>query len=233
MTSFLEKLDAMVEKNNSTLCIGLDTHETDAMHGVVTSTLDKVCAYKLNPAFFTSRANVTDVAYSINRLGIPLIFDAKYGDVSHTNRKYAEQVFDYHNYDAVTVNPLVGLRDLLPFFNYVEKQIFVWVHSSSNNGYFDLDIIEEFLDAKLGNMGFVVGANDFADIIISQIREADIKHPILVPGIGYQGGTFKSRDNRIIASCSRSIINRYRYSEAANGYRGVYNARSESNTRRD
>ena len=243
MNYFLEQLDDASKRNKSTLCVGLDGASLHSLYDVVDATKDYVCAYKINPAFVHIVGNLytnTDtqlralVTY-IKKLGIPVILDAKYGDVTHTNSLYAEYAFAFHNFDAVTVNPLVGFGALDPFFLYEHKQVFVWASSTVNDSYFiyngyDGDwlgkrIVEGLHETRYKNGGIILGDDDDGTgKVMCRLARRGIfpEIPILIPGIGAQGRRmdyipqFYAKPNpRVIVSCSRSILEAVDRGEAA------------------
>ena len=235
MNYFLEQLDDASRRNKSTLCVGLDIAPVyTSLYDLVDATKDYVCAYKINPAFVHIFGNLytnTDtqlrslVTY-IKGLGIPIILDAKYGDVVHTNSLYAEYAFAFHNFDAVTVNPLVGLDSLAPFFKYEHKHVFVWASATANNSLFTYNgydgdwlgkrIVEELYETRYKNGGIILGDDDdgTGQVMCRLARRGVFPEiPILIPGIGAQGRRmdyipqFYAKPNpRVIVSCSRSIL---------------------------
>jgi len=213
---FVQKLKNASQKNNSLLCIGLDTdlekipkfllQEKDPIfsfnQAIIDLTSDLVCAYKPNLAFYE--------AYGIKGLEalkntceyipeeIPIILDAKRGDIGNTSKMYAKAIFDEFKADGVTLNPYLGEDGLSPFLEYEDKCSFV-LCLTSNLGAKDFQllklegkplykIVAEKVKSwnKKGNCGLVVGAT-YAEQL-KQIREMVQDLPILIPGIGAQKG---------------------------------------------
>lgn len=245
MASFLDKLCAAARQNNSWLCIGLDSElsklpvflrERYGPHAllefnraIIEATADLVCAYKPNLAFYEMLGPLgLEILYKTRELiptEIPVIADAKRGDIENTARAYAKALFEYYRFDAVTVNPLLGFDSVVPFLEYPEKCTFLLVRTS-NPGARDFQELPcdgkplyQHLAQKARewntreNVGVVVGAtapNELA--IVRQIVGDEM--PILVPGVGAQAGdlaqavksSVNSRGELAIISVSRSVI---------------------------
>lgn len=239
---FTDKLDKITERNNSLLCIGLDIdlsripqpllNKEDPIFtfnkSIIDSTAEFVCAYKPNIAFYEMygiyglQALIRTIEY-IQEKDIPVILDAKRGDVGHTAAAYAKAIFTVYNADATTVNPYLGHDSVEPFLEYREKGIFV-LCLTSNVGFRDFQVAgkEEPLYISVakhvkewnhyGNCGLVVGATNPKEL--KGIREIVGDMPILIPGVGAQGGDLGSsvksgvtkKGNRAIINASRSII---------------------------
>lgn len=234
---FLDKLDKATEKNNSLLCVGLDINLDKAPQSVlnkedpiyifnreiINSTKDLVCAYKPNIAFYEmygiyGLSSLIKTIELIQGTGIPVILDAKRGDVGHSSAAYAKSVFEVYKADAVTVNPYLGHDSIEPFLEYRDKGIFV-LCLTSNPGAKDFQR-ELFLNVayeakkwnKYDNCGLVVGATKPEQL--AEIRNIAGDMPILIPGVGAQGGDLESsvkygvnkQGNRAIINSSRSII---------------------------
>jgi orotidine-5'-phosphate decarboxylase len=234
---FLEKLDKSAEKNNSLLCIGLDINldrvppsvlnREDPIYifnrEIVNSTKDLVCAYKPNIAFYEvygmyGLSSLIKTIELILGTGIPVILDAKRGDIGHSSAAYARSAFEVYKADAVTVNPYLGKDSIEPFLEHQEKGVFV-LCLTSNPGAKDFQpsIFKEVAKKakewnKYGNCGLVVGATKPEEL--KEIRDKAEDMPILIPGIGAQGGDIAStvkygvnkQGNRAIINSSRSII---------------------------
>ncbi|HEX9911855.1 MAG TPA: orotidine-5'-phosphate decarboxylase [candidate division Zixibacteria bacterium] len=213
---FIEKLKNVSHKNNSLLCVGLDTElekipkfllgEKDPIfafnQAIIDSTSDLVCAYKPNLAFYE--------AYGIKGLevlkktceyipeNIPIILDAKRGDIGNTSKMYAKAIFDEFKADGVTLNPYLGEDSLSPFLEYEDKCSFI-LCLTSNAGAKDFQlqniegkplykIVAEKVKSwnKKMNCGLVVGATYPTQL--KEIRELAEDLPILIPGVGAQKG---------------------------------------------
>ncbi|RKZ33478.1 orotidine-5'-phosphate decarboxylase [bacterium] len=241
---FWKKYVSAANTNDSWLCVGLDPileYLPESIpknaNGVVAffadiidATKELVCAYKPNVAFFLALGNdgLKALVEVVKRIpdNIPVILDAKFGDVPHTAEHYARFAVDIIGADAVTVNPYMGYDSIFPF---VQKDLGVFVLcATSNAGYEDLEgrkfrdsdrlfeIVAETVvswSERWGTrLGLVVGATH-PEIFIEVRRNAP-KAPLLIPGIGAQGGALEpavkygpTTDGMppIIVSC-RSII---------------------------
>lgn len=246
---FTEKLSAANRANNSFLCVGLDPDPERMAHrdtvsflrDIVEATKDLVCAYKPNFAFFEAMGTggMQTLLESISYVPehIPIIADAKRGDIGNTARFYAEAVFDEYGFDACTVNAYGGHDAVAPFLSYADKGILIWCRSSNPDGgdFQDLptgdgrpvylriaERAEEWNDK--GNVGLVVGATWPEQI--ESVREICASMPVLLPGVGAQEGDLEAavqaamndRGEGFIVSASRSVLYAGRgddYAEAA------------------
>jgi len=148
---FREKYRVIAKKNKSLLCVGLDNSDADSMIRIIEATQDLVCAYKPNSAFYeaggaTGIENLRKVcAYiQMNYPEIPIILDAKRGDIGNTNEQYARFAFEYLQADAVTLHPYQGLGALSPFEKYTDKGLIALVKTSNPES-------SEIQDVKLEN----------------------------------------------------------------------------------
>jgi len=149
---FTDKLNAIVKKNNSLLCIGLDSdidkipsHIKNGPHpqstynkAIIDATADLVCAYKPNSAFYEARgkAGIEALKMTCDYIRdkypqIPIILDAKRADIGNTNQGYIKFVFDYLGADAVTLNPYLGKEALKSFLDREDKGIFILCRTSN------------------------------------------------------------------------------------------------------
>lgn len=239
--NFTETLDKAVKLNNSLLCIGLDIdlgkipkfllNKEDPIFtfnkAIIDETLDIVCAYKPNIAFYEMygmyglESLIRTIEYIPDE--IPVILDAKRGDIGHTASAYAKAIFEIYKADATTVNPYLGHDSVEPFLEFSDKGIFV-LCLTSNPGHKDFQILgkDEPLYKtiarsvkdwnKHGNAGLVVGATNAEEL--KEIRQLVGDMPILIPGIGTQGGDLQSsvkngvnrKGERALINASRSII---------------------------
>jgi len=241
---FNEKLDKIVKKNNSLLCVGLDIDKEKMPKflfeksknpyiifnkSIIDKTKDLVCAYKLNMAFyeFFGKTGYELLEKTINYIpkDIVIILDGKRNDIGNTAKKYAKSLFEILNADAVTVNPYLGIDGIKPFLDYKDRCSFILCRTSNSSAgdFQDLRTREiplyESVAQKIkqwnrnGNCGAVVGATFPEELKnIRNILGEDI--PILIPGIGAQGGDVKktveygtnSNGRMAIIVSSRSII---------------------------
>lgn len=245
---FTEKLLLASQANDSLLCIGLDIdlnrvpafllEKDDPIFEfnriIIDSTADLVCAYKPNLAFYEAlgmdglKALVRTVRYVPSH--IPVIGDAKRGDIGHSSEAYARAAFDMFGFDAVTVSPYLGHDSVQPFLNREDKAAFV-LCKTSNPGSRDFqDLRVEIGGGKetealyervamaarewnsRGNCGLVVGATYPSEL--RRVREVCPDMPILIPGIGAQAGDLEAavtggvdaKGELAVINASRAII---------------------------
>lgn len=243
---FIDKLKTQVEKNNSLLCVGLDSDINKIPahlarekfplftfnKEIIDATHDLVCAYKPNSAFYEELGSdgILQLKMTCDHLherysAIPIILDAKRGDIGNTNNGYAKYAFDYLKADAITLQPYLGQEALKPFLDRADKGCIILCRTSNPGA-------GEFQDLKVDRTPFyeivarnvvekwdynhncclVVGATYPEELKI--VRKIARTMTFLVPGIGSQGGDLektleagltKNGDGLIINS-SRSII---------------------------
>lgn len=224
MNSFINKLTAKWNEGKF-VCVGLDQAGYDANKSVIDATFDLVCAYKPNAAFYKDVELQETVSYiKKTHPDIAIILDAKRGDIGNTNEAYAKAIFDDLGVDAVTVHPYLGKESLQPFLDRADKGIIVLVKTSNPGAgeFQDLEIDGKPLYQVVaehvaswntnGNLAVVVGATYPKELKI--VREIIGDIPILIPGIGVQGGDLEQTiknglDNNkqgLIISSSRGII---------------------------
>jgi len=252
--NFNEKLENIVIKNDSLLCVGLDIDKEkipatlfetsknpylDFNKMIIDNTKDFVCAYKLNMAFYEVLGidgyKILSKTIDYIPKDIIIILDGKRNDIGNTAKKYAKSLFDTLNSDAVTINPFLGIDGVKPFLEYKDKCSFILCRTSNSSAGDFQDIksnnipLYQTVAHKIknwttyGTCGAVVGATYADELkIIRDILGEDI--PILIPGIGAQGGdvekTVKYGTNKegkmAIINSSRSIIYSENPRDAAN-----------------
>jgi uridine monophosphate synthetase len=211
---FFARLSERARQADSLLCVGLDPHpellpEASAMAArefclrVIAATAEAACAFKPNSAFFEAYGAqgieaLRDVIAAVPD-AIPVILDAKRGDIASTGSAYARAAFGVLGADAITLSPYLGQDSLAPFLQDPERGVFV-LCKTSNPGSDDLQSLAladgQPLFIRLArlaaewnardNLGLVVGATDPA--ALSAVREAAPDLWILAPGVGAQGG---------------------------------------------
>ncbi len=223
--NFINKLNAAWSGNDSLLCVGLDpdlarlpAHLRDRPDGIVEfckaiidATADLACAFKPQIAYFAALGAERQLEAICSYLRakyphIPLILDAKRGDIGATAHQYAREAFDRYGADAVTVNPYMGFDSVEPYMEWEDRGVIVLCRTS-NAGGSDL----QFLDAggqplyqhvarlvaekwnKNGQCALVVGATFPEEL--AQVRKIIGDMPLLVPGIGAQGGDIAATVN--------------------------------------
>ena len=239
---FLDKLLQASRKNNSLVCVGLDTDEEKIplfLKGeddpiltfnqrIIDSTRDLVCAYKPNLAFYevlgTRGWEALKETCEYIPAEIPIILDAKRGDIGNTARMYAKALYEVMKADAVTISPYMGKDAVLPFLEYEDKGSFILCLTSNKGASdFQLSLIEgkplyEIVAEKVlswnekSNCGLVVGATYPEQL--KKIRQIAPGLPFLIPGVGAQAGEIESTikygtDNKgelAIINSSRAIL---------------------------
>lgn len=217
--SFIDDLGAAWRTNDSLLCVGLDPDlskfpahlkdKPDAIYrfctAIVDATADLVCAFKPQIAYFAGESAEAQLEALIdyihlNHPGIPVILDAKRGDIGATAAQYAKEAFVRYQADALTVNPYMGFDSVEPYLDYAECGLIVLCRTS-NPGGSDLQNLEVAGGRRLyqhvaalvaekwnrhGQCALVVGATFPAEL--ADVRGIVGEMPLLVPGIGAQGG---------------------------------------------
>lgn len=228
--SFLNKLKNKWDEGKF-VCVGLDKGNFEFDKKIISKTADLVCAYKLQSAFYEAggvegwKALKESVDYiKQNHPDLPVILDAKRGDISNSNEAYVKAIFDDLGVDWVTVSPYLGRESLQPFLERVDKGIFVLVRTSNPGAgeFQDLQtegkllyqiVAEHVKDWNThGNLGVVVGATYPEEL--KEVRKIVKDMPILVPGVGAQEGNlantlkngWDSKTQGLIINSSRGII---------------------------
>lgn len=239
---FMTKLRNASRDNQSLLCIGLDPDprlmpEVDVIQfnrDIIDATVDLVCAYKPNLAFYQALGIDGLVALEKTRQyipkQIPVIGDAKHGDIGNSAQQYAKAIFDAFGFDAVTVNPYLGQDSLKPFIDRHDKGVFILCKTSNAGAadFQDLRYLEpeaasptplfQLVALKArewnvqGNIGLVVGATHAEDL--RTVRELCPEMVLLIPGIGAQGGDLAAavrwgvdaQGGKAIICCSRQVL---------------------------
>lgn len=172
---------------------------------IVDATADLVCAFKPQIAYFAAHRAEDQLEALISHIherhpGTPVVLDAKRGDIGSTAEQYAVEAFERFGADAITVNPFMGRDSLEPYLGRPDKGVIVLCRTSNPGGsdlqFLDVGGGERLFErvARLaatqwnanGNVGLVVGATFPAEI--GRVRELTGDMPLLVPGIGAQGG---------------------------------------------
>lgn len=245
--TFLLKLHSAAQQNDSWLCVGLDPDLDRLPPGlggsvreriaafnrcIIQATQDLVCCYKPNFGFYEAFGieglqALEDTLRAVPS-HVPVLADAKRGDIGNTARGYARAMFDVFGFDAVTVNPYMGGDSLEPFFAYGDRGIFVLVRTSNPGGSDVQDlrvagddgtleplyqaVTKRALSWDRGNLGLVVGATYPAEL--AAVRGMAPQAPILIPGVGAQAGDLEAavqagRDARgggALVNASRAVL---------------------------
>jgi orotidine-5'-phosphate decarboxylase len=245
--TFLAQLSAAAAHNHSMLCVGLDPEPSkfpgalkgnankiyDFCAAIVDATADTVIAFKPQIAYFAAHraeGQLERLMEHMRRVAplVPIILDAKRGDIGSTAEQYAIEAFERYGADAVTLSPFMGFDSVAPYLKYHDKGAFLLCRTS-NPGGDDLQnqrlasvegkpLLYEHV-AKLaqgpwnlnGQLGLVVGATYPAEI--ERVRALAPTLPLLVPGVGAQGGdavaTVRAgyrHNGPIIVNSSRAVL---------------------------
>jgi orotidine-5'-phosphate decarboxylase len=245
--TFLDMLAAAQRHNRSMLCVGLDPEPSrfpGALKGdaskiydfcarLVDATADLVIAFKPQIAYFAAHRAEAQLERLMQHMraaapGVPIILDAKRGDIGSTAQQYAIEAFERYGADAVTLSPFMGFDSVQPYLAYAGKGAFLLCRTS-NPGGDDLQnqrlqsvdgqpLLYEHV-ARLaqgpwnlnGQLGLVVGATYPAEI--ERVRAVAPRVPLLIPGVGAQGGDAVATvragwrpDAPIIVNSSRAIL---------------------------
>jgi orotidine-5'-phosphate decarboxylase len=271
--TFLEQLQGAERQNGSLLCVGLDPEPSKFPAGmkgearkiydfcaqIVDATADLAIAFKPQIAYFAAHRAEDQLEKLMEHMRrnaphVPVILDAKRGDIGATAEQYAKEAFERYGADAVTLSPFMGFDSVQPYLKYHGKGAFLLCRTS-NPGGDDLQnqrlasvegqpLLYEHV-AKLaqgpwnlnGQLGLVVGATYPAEI--ERVRSLAPTLPLLIPGVGAQGGdavaTIKAgykhtqgvTTGAVIVSSSRAIL----YASSANDFAQA--ARQEAMRTRD
>lgn len=240
MTNIAEQLQGAWSSSRSLLCVGLDPEPSkypaalandpsatfEFCRDIVDATNDLVCAYKPQIAYFAAMGQEPALERVIAHIravapGVPVILDAKRGDIGPTAVQYAREAFDRYGADAVTVNAYLGYDTIEPF---VERGSVFALCKTSNPGSNDLqallvdgeplyrrvarDLTSRF--GASGRLGLVVGATYPAEL--ADVRSCIGDVPLLVPGVGAQGGDAEgvgpgmTADGGVVVNSSRAVL---------------------------
>ncbi|PRC92556.1 orotidine-5'-phosphate decarboxylase [Solimicrobium silvestre] len=242
-TSYISKLTQAWQTNNSLLCVGLDPDlaklpaqfqtQPDGIFefcgAIIDATADLACSFKPQIAYFSAlRAEPQLEAICAylreNYPHLPIILDAKRGDIGATAEQYAREAFERYGADAVTVNPYMGFDSVAPYLEWQDKGCIVLCRTS-NAGGSDLQFLQvngrplyqhvaDLVANKWnrnGQCSLVVGATFPEEI--KQVRHIVGEMPLLVPGIGAQGGDIaatvaagKTATGGMMINSSRAIL---------------------------
>ena len=244
---FIDQLRAAATQNNSLLCVGLDPEPSrfpGAMQGdaskiydfcaaIVDATHDLVNSFKPQIAYFAAHRaedQLEKLMAHMRRVApqVPVILDAKRGDIGSTAEQYAKEAFERYGADAVTLSPFMGFDSITPYLKYHGKGAFLLCRTSNPGGddlqaqrMADLPGNPHLFEhvARLaqgpwntnGQLGLVVGATRPHEI--ERVRAVAPTLPLLIPGVGAQGGdavaTVKAArigGGPIVINSSRAIL---------------------------
>ncbi len=261
-------LGAAERQNHSMLCVGLDPEPTrfpgkykgdsnkiyDFCAAIVDATADLVIAFKPQIAYFAAHraeGQLERLMEHMRRVApqVPIILDAKRGDIGSTAEQYAVEAFERYGADAVTLSPFMGFDSVAPYLKFDGKGAFLLCRTSNPGGN---DLQNQRLSSVEGSpllyehvanlaqgpwnlngqLGLVVGATYPAEI--ERVRAIAPTLPLLIPGVGAQGGDAvatvkagRTAQGQIIVNSSRAIL----YASAGDDFAGA--ARREAQKTRD
>ncbi len=237
-----KQLAEQIQLKKSYLCVGLDTdpakipthlqsHPDAAFEfnkAIVDATKDLCVAYKINTAFYEAMGvkgwDVMERTVAYISTGHFIIADAKRGDIGNTSSQYARAFFEKMNFDAITIAPYMGEDSVKPFLEFEGKWGIV-LGLTSNKGAADFEMQpvgkDEHLYEKVlrtvsdwgtaENLMFVIGATQAHEF--ANVRSIVPDHFLLVPGVGFQGGSLEevskygmNKDCGLLVNASRAII---------------------------
>ncbi|MCH7608667.1 MAG: orotidine-5'-phosphate decarboxylase [Chloroflexi bacterium] len=258
MSRFIDRLDDAARANRSLLGLNLDpwgpsmpVDDIAAFNrAIIDATHDLVCVYKPNSAFYEAAGldglrALQDTVEAAHAKNIPVILDAKRGDIANSSVAYAKAAFEVWGADALTVSPYMGGDSLEPFLAYEDRGVFVLTRTS-NPGAADIEelivqspggprpLYEQVAIAAAGwntrgNVGLVVGAT--APDELARVRGLAPAMPILVPGVGAQGGDLAAsvrngvdaNGRRVVIAVGRQVL----YASKGAGYAQAARAEAE------
>jgi orotidine-5'-phosphate decarboxylase len=245
--TFIDMLLDAQSRNQSMLCVGLDPDVNklplhwrgdmskvyDFCAAIVEATADLVIAFKPQIAYFAGCGAEDQLERLMRHMKtvaphVPIILDAKRGDIGSTAEQYAKEAFDRYGADAVTLSPFMGFDSVQPYLRYPDKGAFLLCRTSNPGGsdiqnqrLADLDgqpRVFEHIAALAqgpwngnGQLGLVVGATYPEEI--ARVRELAPTAPLLIPGVGAQGGDAVATvqagwraDAPIVVNSSRAVL---------------------------
>jgi len=239
MNSFNSRLINAVKNKKSHLCIGLDINpeginNKDASiddlkfhtQKVISATHDLAAAFKPNLGFYerwgSNGFKWLEETMEFFEQDALIIGDAKRGDIGNTAKQYAKSLFQHFGFDAVTLSPYMGFDSIAPFISDPKKGAFILCKTSnpsasdfqnllhSDKKVFELVAKKCFKWNEKDNIGLVVGATSPEEIIAARKYAPGL--PLLIPGVGAQGGSLEksmrygNKDGISVINISRSII---------------------------
>ncbi len=230
MSSYADRLTERIEAVGSRLCVGIDPrpdqHPTDdieaLLQGLIEETADYTAAFKPNIAYFEAMGvpgyQLLEDLLTWIPDEVPVILDCKRGDIGATQEYYAKAYFGNWDVDAVTLSPYLGAQTLGPFLEYPEKGVYL-LGVTTNEGSKDIqrkelidgrgvyELVGKMAQRRAEQIGMVVGLTNVDQEILERLPDV----PLLIPGLGAQGGDLsaiadQARTAPNIVSVSRGIL---------------------------
>ena len=236
--TYADRLRARISETGSALCVGLDPrpdrHESvgeieSFCEMVIAETMHRAAAFKPNIAYFEALGvpgyeMIERLIGKMRETGVPIILDAKRGDIGTTQEQYAKRYFEHWEVDAVTLSPYMGFDSVEPFLQYPGRGVYL-LGVTSNPGADDLET-RELADGRRvfelvgdmagragstpageGSIGLVLGLTNASGDVLDRLPDV----PLLIPGLGAQGGDLDalagaSREAPSVINVSRGIL---------------------------
>jgi orotidine-5'-phosphate decarboxylase len=227
--TYAERIRTRVLETGSNLCVGIDPRFEDIegdgeafLCRLIEETAEYAAAFKPNMAYFEALGSegVAMLERLLPRMvgKVPVILDAKRGDIGATQAYYAKAYFDRWNVDAVTLSPYMGFDSVEPFLGHEGKGVYL-LGVTSNEGAADLErqvladgrevfeLVAEFASTRGDEVGLVVGLTNASGELLGRVPDV----PLLLPGLGAQGGDLgalagQDRGAPILINVSRGIM---------------------------
>ncbi len=229
---YIEKLQARIASSGSNLCVGLDPRPDlikepvkEFLLRVIAESAPHAACFKPNSAYFEAMGSIgisllEEIIHAVPG-GIPVLLDAKRSDIGETQKYYAKAAFDVLGADAVTLNPFLGYDSIEPFLEWEGRGLYL-LAVTSNAGAADVEL-QRLKDGRrvfelVGDMarraagspadvGFVVGLTNTGQDILAALPDA----PLLIPGLGAQGGDIAAlagsrRQSPALINVSRGVL---------------------------
>ncbi|MBT8044601.1 MAG: orotidine-5'-phosphate decarboxylase [Verrucomicrobiae bacterium] len=219
--NYSEKLAKRIETVGSRLCVGIDPRPElsggvesmpEFLKRLVGETAEYAAAYKPNMAYFEAMGlrGIEILEEMLHEMPheVPVILDAKRSDIGETQKYYAKSYFENWNVDAVTLNPFLGYDSIEPFLDWKGKGVYLLAVTSNAgsadfqrqklaDGRFVFELVQELgkracKEGRATQVGYVVGLTNASEEVLDRIVDS----PLLIPGLGAQGGDLASLQGR-------------------------------------
>ncbi|WP_310460257.1 orotidine-5'-phosphate decarboxylase [Sphaerotilus sp.] len=239
--TFTTQLARATRLHHSLLCVGLDPEPSkfpgawagdaeriyDFCAAIVDATKDLVCAFKPQIAYFAAHRAEDQLEQLMAHIkavapDVPVILDAKRGDIGSTAEQYAREAFVRYQADAVTLSPFMGRDTIEPFLAYADKGVILLCRTSNPGGndwqmqrladvpgqprlFEHLANLAHSEWNSTGQLGLVVGATFPAEI--ARVRALAPTLPLLIPGVGAQGGDAEATVKAGLTDAGTIVVN--------------------------
>ena len=219
--NYSEKLAKRIDAVGSRLCVGIDPRPelsggvdsmTEFLRRLVGETAAYAAAFKPNIAYFEAMGlrGIEILQEMLQEMPdeVPVILDAKRSDIGETQKYYAKSYFENWNVDAVTLNPFLGYDSIEPFLDWEGKGVYLLAVTSNagsadfqrqklGDGRYVFELVQELgrracSEGRATHVGYVVGLTNASEDVLDRVVDS----PLLIPGLGAQGGDLASLQNR-------------------------------------